>query len=557
MKLLGSVLIRLIVCLGSSPQPPPDPRPNLRRSAVKGHFCVVLVFVHRGILFLGIYGLESILFVRWVKSTLKNKKTERRKEGEEKGSNIPKRCLESSPGVVTAQDASLKHKSRVWNHNHTSYQHRPKWDTTVGTKKNIAERTPFLSRTRRDRLCDVGLMVGWRDVELTAGDDSPAFDNVDCVRGVFQNNDCSAVLTFYNKGLNFQFCTIHDSARPGKNRTVLNRCLLNFTLHDSVRTGKKPDGFKSESVDFYTAPFRPDEKKAIGKIENNTSVLLKEYQHFRHGYHVATVALDGYNTATMWLQWHWTVTTRLPCGYSGTGRLQHGYHVATVALDGYNTVTMWLQWHWTVTTRLPCGYSVTGRLQHGYHVATVALDGYNTATMWLQWHWTVTTRLPCGYSGTGRLQHGYHVATVALDGYNTATMWLQWHWTVTTRLPCGYSGTGRLQHGYHVATVALDGYNTATMWLQWHWTVTTRLPCGYSGTGRLQHGYHVATVALDGYNTATMWLQWHWTVTTRLPCGYSGTGRLQHGYNSVQCETSPALQQQLRNIREKTGRPEP
>ncbi|KAG8268126.1 hypothetical protein J6590_035094 [Homalodisca vitripennis] len=35
-----------------------------------------------------------------------------RKEGKEKGPNIPKSCLESSPGVVTAENASPEHKSR-------------------------------------------------------------------------------------------------------------------------------------------------------------------------------------------------------------------------------------------------------------------------------------------------------------------------------------------------------------------------------------------------------------------------------------------------------------
>ncbi|KAG8288387.1 hypothetical protein J6590_018908 [Homalodisca vitripennis] len=32
---------------------------------------------------------------------------------EEKGSNIPKSCLESSPGFVTAENARSEHKSRV------------------------------------------------------------------------------------------------------------------------------------------------------------------------------------------------------------------------------------------------------------------------------------------------------------------------------------------------------------------------------------------------------------------------------------------------------------
>ncbi|KAG8253475.1 hypothetical protein J6590_033850 [Homalodisca vitripennis] len=52
---------------------------------------------------------------------------ERSKEGKEKASNIPKRCLESSPDVVTAQDVSPEHKSQV--RESESNQHRLQWDT--------------------------------------------------------------------------------------------------------------------------------------------------------------------------------------------------------------------------------------------------------------------------------------------------------------------------------------------------------------------------------------------------------------------------------------------
>ncbi|KAG8259058.1 hypothetical protein J6590_093201 [Homalodisca vitripennis] len=37
------------------------------------------------------------------------KKNRKKKKGKEKGSNIPKSCLKSSPGAVTAQDASPEH----------------------------------------------------------------------------------------------------------------------------------------------------------------------------------------------------------------------------------------------------------------------------------------------------------------------------------------------------------------------------------------------------------------------------------------------------------------
>ncbi|KAG8267096.1 hypothetical protein J6590_059139, partial [Homalodisca vitripennis] len=43
-------------------------------------------------------------------STYKNKE---RIEGKEKGSNIPKSCLQSSPGVVTAENANPEHKPRI------------------------------------------------------------------------------------------------------------------------------------------------------------------------------------------------------------------------------------------------------------------------------------------------------------------------------------------------------------------------------------------------------------------------------------------------------------
>ncbi|KAG8301955.1 hypothetical protein J6590_041391 [Homalodisca vitripennis] len=46
----------------------------------------------------------------------------------DKGSNIPKGCLESSPGGVTAQDASPEHKSRV----RGSQSHITLAQTTVG-----------------------------------------------------------------------------------------------------------------------------------------------------------------------------------------------------------------------------------------------------------------------------------------------------------------------------------------------------------------------------------------------------------------------------------------
>ncbi|KAG8245185.1 hypothetical protein J6590_009261 [Homalodisca vitripennis] len=45
--------------------------------------------------------------------------------GKEKVSNKPKGCLKSSPGVVTAQNASPEYE----NHNHTLHQHGRKCDT--------------------------------------------------------------------------------------------------------------------------------------------------------------------------------------------------------------------------------------------------------------------------------------------------------------------------------------------------------------------------------------------------------------------------------------------
>ncbi|KAG8245309.1 hypothetical protein J6590_005622 [Homalodisca vitripennis] len=58
---------------------------------------------------------------------LVNTKIKKRKKnkGKEKGSNIPKSCLESSPGVATAENASSEHNEE---HKHTSHQHRQKWD---------------------------------------------------------------------------------------------------------------------------------------------------------------------------------------------------------------------------------------------------------------------------------------------------------------------------------------------------------------------------------------------------------------------------------------------
>ncbi|KAG8311496.1 hypothetical protein J6590_042363 [Homalodisca vitripennis] len=51
--------------------------------------------------------------LRQMGEVLVHTKYEQKEEGKEKGSNVPKSCLESSPGVVTAENASPEHKSHI------------------------------------------------------------------------------------------------------------------------------------------------------------------------------------------------------------------------------------------------------------------------------------------------------------------------------------------------------------------------------------------------------------------------------------------------------------
>ncbi|KAG8326692.1 hypothetical protein J6590_034227 [Homalodisca vitripennis] len=117
--------------------------------------------------------------------------------------------------------------------------------------------------------------------------------------------------------------TLHEEASECKfDRSVADVISMSTIdpLHITRLSGEKPDGFTSRCVYFHTARFRPGEKNTTGQIEQKTFVLPSVSSAQRSDDHRLMGRLAfGYMGHLAGR------TTRLRCGYSGTGRLQHGY----------------------------------------------------------------------------------------------------------------------------------------------------------------------------------------------------------------------------------------